>query len=256
MSAVCPLVLVLQIAASQAGSPVYERSASIGPIRLSHSDLLGLLSRVKTVVGPPQSRESVRLRLESRSGSVTISEWPSLVALASVPDVSNQVVFTLQRPDSPVSEIVLRLGDFSRTLQVSGTSSGSVDAVSRLVLGDLEPRAVWLGGADVRNWLFLPFLMALGVGAVASMWSLAERKWKLAPWFWAGELFLVLLLVIPRWDEILPGTALYRGSPSFLTRHTAEISCAGVILTIAFGVFSVWQYRRRKKAGRNPLQTP
>jgi len=60
----------------------------------------------------------------------------------------------------------------------------------------------------------------------------------------------LLFLVIPPWHEILPGTALYRGSPSLLTQYAEEISFAGVVLTLAFGALGVWQYRHRRNRKR------
>jgi hypothetical protein len=145
-----------------------------------------------------------------------------------------------------VSSVVLQLGDFSNTLDVSGSSPGNVDALSRLIVGDLATHKGWLGGGGLRAFLAVPLVFAISYLLVALAFAVESNR-RLALQLSIWLIGSVGLLAIPRWNHILPGAALYRGSPSFLVRYSAEISFAGVLLTVVFGLLGVLLSKRRRK---------
>src|SRR5712692_2207672 len=97
LTALHAVFLALPLATILPSPPSYERSESLGAVRLTHSDLLQLITRVQTVLGPAEPTDLVRLKLDSGSSGVTIDGWPTAASIAAAPDVAYQVLFTYQR---------------------------------------------------------------------------------------------------------------------------------------------------------------
>ena len=135
---------------------IFSRSTSFCPLDLTYEDLAVIIRRLRDVsekANRTGERQSVRERLSLAGGStkLELSTDFSEGSLTQGPQLATDVLYLFIQDNAPISEITLRLGDYSRELTVSGTDRTQVEGLILLVSEDFAKRGCSFGGSSKRS---------------------------------------------------------------------------------------------------------
>jgi hypothetical protein len=207
----------------------FSQSRDLPALRLAASDLDTILLETHAIIasangsssdqGP--ARESVKLGI--RGHEIEIPHF-SLASSVAFPKEVFKFSYIYNRPDKPISSVIIDLGDYSRRLSVTGKAADQVEAISNLIEKDLLRYSTPIGGAPFRRLagvcLAVGLLISLGLGG-AYWWR--SRAYGALGMLTCSTVGLLLVLLLP-WDRYLPGFALYQNySPFLLVRYAPQI---------------------------------
>jgi hypothetical protein len=238
--------------------PIYTRKLGLPPIRMSYSDLSSTLETVSALLnkantGITEDWRSEKLQLEGEGPGLTVSNSFGREILERGPTVAYRASYSFLvgvRQPAPISSVQIDLRDFSRELSVEGADLDQVEAIFAVAAARLSNHATVFGGfwAKTIGSLFLVFA---GIGLIVhALPPNSLRGWTRWLSLTAGILIAGGNFVLP-WSELLPGTAVYAGDASIIVRRQAEISLAGVLLTVllsATGYYISWRLAKRRPA--------
>jgi hypothetical protein len=238
------LCVVTHVHAQQ--TQTYARKVHLSPMRMSYDDLAVVIRQLRSLVNTANGSIKAddryitdRLRIVASGRELTVERFSDAKAIQNAPARSTRVSYTYQAAsEAPISSVDIELADFSRDIEVKGTSPAQVDAITAMLVTHLSEAATMFGGwgfrlaAGLTAYVFIGLLLALPRLAnvpkvVATTASLIALALMTAVW------------VLP-WDDWFPGTAAYAGDVSFLTRYGPEISAIGVVLSVLLFVIGPW----------------
>jgi hypothetical protein len=218
---------------SMGAEPKFSRSTALCPLDLTYAEFAAAISRIREYsaaanrnVEQRSARES--LSLEGGSTKLEMSSDFSERSLTQGPQLATDVWYRFSQEDAPISEVTLRLGDYSRELTVSGLDRTQVEGLILLASEDFVRFGCSFGGSSKR--------LLAGLGLVALVAVLASIAISPIPLHSAARLALLLtaavtypaVLFFP-WDKWLPGTAIRAARVSLLERNAAVIGFVGTL---------------------------
>jgi hypothetical protein len=220
----------------------YTRYRDLGPIRMGQDDLVEAIRKIQDKLRVANGASSTNpstapiefLQL-SDEDEIKVAEngLRSWGFLARAPRLTLDVHYHyILETDAPITRIDLVLADDSRVLSVTGQSENEVNALSALLMEELNKHTVSLAGPVFRIVLWVMLMVFLFAVSLLIQWkhnSFGLRTqiihvpvvlflWCLAAW-----------LPAERW---FPGTAVFQGDPSFANRNAGLIGLIGLIITI------------------------
>jgi len=251
VAAVWMFLVILQTGASTMAA-TYSRSAQLTPVRMSQSELLSIVGRIRAFVDfanrdiEPE-RRSEKFELEGGPSKLVLTGRFGASELAGAPEFATRVLYWYRvNRDAPISDVSIWLSDYSRELAVEGTSREQVEALVSLMSQDLGARSIPFGGRMQRLFGGL-VLMLVGWGVVALSNLARNRRIQIA--LMVSGLLLVLCTIVLPWSDWLPGTAVYPGDASWLVRNSPFLSLLGVVLTLVTFVLSTAYSAYKGKRG-------
>jgi len=223
------LCLSLAALSLSAKSAEFSESRTLPPLKLSATDLDTILYKVHASIasanGATGDEESAResVKLGVRGHEIEIPHF-SLASSVAFPKELFKFSYSYNRPDKPISSVIIDLDDYSRRVSVTGTAEDQVKAASDMFEKDLLPFSTAIGGALFRRvtglCLTVIFLASLGIGGA---WWLRTRTHNALVMLICSIVGLLLVFLLP-WHRYLPGFALYQSySPFLLIRHAPQI---------------------------------
>jgi hypothetical protein len=239
---------------SYAAGPEYTMEISLHPLRMSVNDLSSLLLKVRHFISAIPNINGATLAdelvLSDGLRRFQVKGDYSISTLRSAPEVAQKASYYFSASSGAVTRISLDLGDYGRTISVSGDNQEQVEALAQLLYSDLQMRETWFGGIFMRLTLCavllaFGFLVPLRLKRTASQVSLSL-------------LFMVSAYYVGFNDNLFPGTLIFKDSPSFVTRYSAEISFVGAILSFVGIVVPLVLsgFKHSKSAGELAKTTP
>lgn len=223
------LCLSLTAASLCAKNTEFSESRNLPPLKLSAADLDRILHKTHAFVasanglaGDDESaRESVKLGVRGRE--IEIPHF-SLASSVAFPKEIFKFSYIYNRPDKPISSVIIDLSDDSRHVSVIGESEDQVKAASNLIEKDLRSFSATIGGASFRRvagvCLTVVFLASLGLSGA---WWWRTQTDNALVMLICSTVGLLLVLLLP-WPRYLPGFALYQSySPFPLIRYAPQI---------------------------------
>jgi hypothetical protein len=212
-----------------AKTPEFSENRTLPPLKVSAPDPDAILHKSQAFVASANgsagdqgsARESVKLGV--RGHEIEIPHF-SLSSSVAFPREIFKFSYTYNRPDGPISSVTIDLGDYSRSVSVTGEVEDQVRATSNLIEKDLLRYSNVIGGAPFRHLagvcLVVVFLVFLGVNGA---WWWRTRLFNALGMLICSAIGLSLVLLLP-WDRYLPGFALYQSySPFLLIRYAPQI---------------------------------
>jgi hypothetical protein len=207
----------------------FSANRTLPPLKLSAADLDTILRKTQTLVaaanGPASDEESAResVKLGVRGYEIEIPHF-SLASSVAFPRELFKFSYVYNRPDKPISSVIIDLSDYSRRVSVRGEAEDQVRATSNLIEKALLRFSTTIGGATFRRvagvCLSVVFLTFLGL---SSAWWWRTRVSSALNMLICSSLGLFLVLLLP-WERYLPGFALYQSySPFLLIRYAPQI---------------------------------
>jgi|GEM_PF-4406393 len=147
----------------------------------------------------------------------------------------------------PIQSINIDLTDSSRTISVAGTSQEQVGAISAQVFDSFSDYQVTMSGNGFRSFL-AGIANVLGALLLGLGYAVFDTKWVLALSSSIVGAIVLCLLHFVSWQELLPGTLVTEQDPSFAIRFAPEISIAGLLFTVVFGLLAVVPLLRSNEA--------
>lgn len=247
------LVLLLPAAYAEA-QPSYRRTAAIPPVRLSQAELAGIVEGVQKIVtranseAPSDAPDRLDLSLSDGQHEISIQLPEHAGQLQRAPGTSTRLSVSFWRKNAPIAQVMIILADYSRSIEVAGTSPEQVDALMAYLETELLSYRTWIGGPLFRWGLYvLLYLVFLQVFVfIMISYSVPEKVG--APL--AGVLApvpVVLLVWLLPFDGWLPGTAIVAGEASLLVRWAPGLTLVGAVLT-AIGLFIPVALMLRRRA--------
>jgi hypothetical protein len=212
-----------------AKSAEFSENRTLPPLKLSAADLDNVLHNtaafIASVNGAASDQESARegVKLGIRGHEIEIPHF-SLATSVAFPKEIFKFSYSYNRPDKPVSSVMIDLGDYSRRVLVTGKAEDQVRATSNLIEKDLRRFSTTIGGAVFRRvagvCLTVVFLAFLSLGGA---WWWRSRTYNALSMLICSIVGLLLVLLLP-WNRYLPGFALYQShSPFPLIRYAPQI---------------------------------
>ena len=219
----------------------FSESVELSPIRSTYSSVYKTVSRVRTLVAQANSGDSAKYESETlllvRGGSkLELPKGFQEDALDRAPEVANSIWYEYKniKDGASISEVEIRLGDGSRTVTVEGSSKEQVDALIGIIDDDFHKMRGIFGGADQRYivgvFLYIIIIIILVIGWGFLMYGGPNEDLGFVFFVFAIALFLMIFAI--NWEKWFPGTAIFAGEPSILTRYSHIISLLGLIVTI------------------------
>jgi hypothetical protein len=240
---ICFLLLALSTCCDSSAQTFRRRSESPS-VRLSYNDLTGIVERTRELIKTSNASFSASyespheyLDIDDGQAQVEITHDFSPASLGSAPEVAYSVRYQYKYANAPVSSVEFTLADYSRSVAVEGQSRTDVDAISNLILSDLNKYSVSFSGPGFRTggslalMVFSYCLIFFGV---------------LAPLSKRGRIVLIGLALciwvafysVP-WTEWLPGTAVYSGDASWFKRNSPVLTFIGALLPVFTSISGV-----------------
>jgi len=231
----------------------FSDSRDLPPLRLAAANLDTILLKTQSLIaasnGPSSEQDSGResVKLGVRGHEIEIAHF-SLASSVAFPREVLRFSYTYNRPDKPISSVIIDLGDYSRHVSVTGDAEGQVKATSNLIEKDLRRFSTPIGGASFRRvaGLCLAVVFLASIGLSGARWF-RTRAYNALGMLVCSGLGLLLLLLVP-WHRYLAGFAMYQSySPFFLIRHAALIFFLSLIATLLGIPLSYFLPRWRKR---------
>jgi hypothetical protein len=221
--------LSLVIASLFAKNSEFSQNRDLPPLRLAATDLDTILHKTHALIaaanGPATEEASAResVKLGVRGHEIEILHF-SLASSVAFPKEVLKFSYVYNRPDKPISSVIIDLGDYSRRVSVTGKAEDQVRATSNLIEKDLLRFSTPIGGATFRRvagvCLSVAFLTFFGLSGA---WWWRTRLYNALGMLICSAVGLLLVLLLP-WHRYLPGFALYQSySPFLLIRYAPQI---------------------------------
>jgi hypothetical protein len=230
--------LSLAIASLFAKNSEFSQNRDLPPLRLAAADLDTILHKTHALIAAANgsateeasARESVKLGV--RGHEIEILHF-SLASSVAFPKEVFKFSYVYNRPDKPISSVIIDLGDYSRLVSVTGEAEAQVKATSNLIEKDLLRFSTPVGGATFRRvagvCLSVAFLTFFGLSGA---WWWRTRLYNALGMLICSALGLLLVLFVP-WHRYLPGFALYQSySPFLLIRYAPQIFFLSLLATL------------------------
>ena len=154
----------------------------------------------------------------------------------------------IRDPGTPISSVIIDLGDYSRHVSVTGDAEDQVQSTSDLIEKDLRRFSTPIGGASFRRvaglCLAVVFLASIGLSGA---WWLRTRVYNALGMLICSTFGLLLVLLLP-WDRYLPGFALYQSySPFLLIRYAPQVFFLILVATLVGIPLLYFLPRRRER---------
>lgn len=242
--------------------PVYAKSASLPPIRVTYSDLEAVLTKASTFIiaanasGTGAFRET--MNVQEGESSVEISGHSFKGANVQLLKIANQFRYGAHwkwsdpwiDSNAPISNVTLDFSDFSRTVKVEGSSPEQVDALFALLKNDLIGLSAQLGGRSFRSTSGLVvFFLSFYSSIMFAVYLFRTKRLRLLWPLLFSLVTLILLIAIP-FDRILAGFSLSELDPSFVVRYASEISLFGVLVSLVAIPLSYFLPKRSTPEGK------
>ena len=240
------LCLSLTAGSLSAKSEEFSEHRTLPPLKLSATDLDAVLHKTQAFIaaanGSARDQESAResVKLGIRGHEIEIPHF-SLASSVAFPRELFKFSYIYNRPDKPISSVIIDLGDYSRRVSVTGEVEDQVKATSTLIEKQLLRFSTTIGGAPFRRvagvCLVAVFLVFLGLSGA---WWWRTRLYNPLGMLICSTVGLSLVLLVP-WHRYLPGFALYQSySPFLLIRYAPQIfffSLVAALLGIPLSYF-------------------
>jgi hypothetical protein len=229
-----------------AKSAEFSEHRTLPPLRLSAADLDTILHKTQAFIASANrsagdqefARESVKLGV--RGHEIEIPHF-SLASSVAFPRELFKFSYIYNRPDKPISSVIIDLSDYSRRVSVTGEAGDQVKAISNLIEKDLLRFSTTTGGASFRRvtgvCLTVVFLASAGL---SGSWWWRTRAYSALGMLICSAIGLLLVLLIP-WHRYLPGFVLYQSySPFLLIKYAPQIfflSLVAALLGIPLSYF-------------------
>ena len=230
----------------------FSQSRNLPPLRLAAADLDTILLKTQALIaeanGPSSEQDSGRETVKLGVGEHEIAiPHRSLASSVAFPKELFRFCYTYDRPNKPISSVILDFSDYSRQVSVTGQAADRVEALSKHVEKDVLHYSTVIGGATFRQvagvCLSLTFLASL----IVSRYWWNTRTYTALGMLVCSGLGILLLLLVP-WHRYLAGFALYQSySPFFLIRHAALIFFFSLVATLLGIPLSYFLPRWRKR---------
>ncbi len=234
---------------SVAAQPVFTQTAAFCPIDLSYQQLSSLIGRIRDLTQKANAGAADSPLIDSVSIEAVGTKFEaegdfSLATLSQGPEVATSVRYSYNHRKQPITEVVLQLSDYSRSVSVAGSDKIQVDSLLSLVSSDLNRLGCSLGGSSHRTLggLALMFTILLLTSVLQAVPSGRVR----AAFLTIAVVNLVSLIALP-WPDWLPGTAVRVVEASFLSRNASLIGFVGTLAGLVSLVVSVVPYFNRKQ---------
>ena len=235
----------------------FSENRALPPLKLSAADLDIFLHKTQAFIasanGPAGGEGSPRhsVKLGVRGHEIEIPHF-SLASSVAFPKEVFKFSYTYTRPGTPISYVIIDLGDYSRHVSVTGDAEDQVQSTSNLIEKDLRRFSTPIGGASFRRvaglCLAVVFLASIGLSGA---WWLRTRVYNALGMLICSTIGLLLVLLLP-WNRYLPGFALYQSySPFLLIRYAPQVFFLILVATLVGIPLSYFLPRRRE---RHPLQ--
>ena len=232
------LFLSVATTSLSAKSGEFSRVRDLPPLKLAAADLDTTLhkahARIAEANGPSAEQDSAResVKLGVRGHEIEIPHF-SIASSVAFPKELFKFSYTYNRPDKPISSVIIDLGDYSRRVSVTGESEDQVKATSDLIEKDLRRFSTTIGGASFRRvaglCLAVVFLASLGLSGA---WWWRSRTYNALGMLICSTVGLLLVLLLP-WNRYLPGFALHQSySPFLLIRYAPQIFFLGLVVSL------------------------
>ncbi len=238
----------------------HSRTASFSTIRASHSEIFAAVERVRAFVHRANSDQdqgyaSESLLLSGGGSELKLDRGFSQEDLSGGPRPASRIWYEYSNLSSPISQVDIDLGDYSREIEVEGTSQEQVDALLAMLTNDVDRLESGFGGFGHR---FAGGTVLLLVGAVlAGIASTPNPLKGMARWlvFVLGIAFQISIWVLP-WVMWFPGTLVLPESTPFLERNGPFISLLGLLLTLGTVSIPIGRSILSARRGSTQDQTP
>lgn len=249
------IALVL-LTASVSPAQTFTQTRHEPPVKLSYDDVVSMLQRVEQLIktsnssySQPFSKPAQSLTVGNGDDELSLSSDISLSSLQSAPSIAYEIDYDyVYDAGAPVSRIAIYLDDYQRRIAVSGSSQAAVDAITDLVVNDLSEHASTCSGPFARTCIGVAFVtlasLFIPIVFVPLFKTLRDQILVIV----VAILVMNIVLWAPPWNHWLAGTAVYKGDPSFLARHSAEISFWGLVLAAIPLV--IWLVDKLRKANQ------
>ncbi|HVS25943.1 MAG TPA: hypothetical protein VHE58_01330 [Burkholderiales bacterium] len=225
---------------ASADEPIYTKSASLPPIRITYLNLQSVLDKSASLMTSANAVSATRpftekLRLKHGEFQVEVSGHQLQGSKAKVPKVTSELVYTASAyalDAVPVATVSLLFYDHDRKLTVEGRSPEQVDAVFASLKSDFLTLTTPFGGSTFRTWsgVFI-WIVCSTVALLGSLhWLSTRHSSAVLPTAFA-YLSLGLLFFLP-FEDFLAGFSVSEFDPSFASRYGPEISLGGLVLSV------------------------
>lgn len=245
-------LFLIMCVASLAYAATHSRVAEFDTIRASHSEIAQLVSRVRAFVTKANFDDAEAARDDFGSESLKFSDEKAeleleqdfdVEAISAGPKAVTRVVYSYYNSSSPISQVIIELGDFDREVIVKGTAAEQVDALLALITADIRELEGGFGGYGDRALGGL-VLWLLGTGVAISA-AILPGVWR---WIGlVGGLATQFSIWILPWSSWLPGTLVRAENISFLEKNAALITFAGLLITAISVVVSLVMFFAKRK---------
>ena len=231
----------------------FSENRTLPPLKLSAADLDIILHKTQAFIASANglagdegsARHSVKLGV--RGHEIEIPHF-SLASSVAFPKEVFKFSYTYTRPGTPISSVIIDLGDYSRHVSVTGDAEDQVQATSNLIEKDLRRFSTPIGGASFRRvaGLCLVVVFLASIGLSGAWWS-RTRGYNALGMLICSTFGLLLVLLLP-WDRFLPGFALYQSySPFLLIRYAPQVFFLILVATLVGIPLSYFLPRRRER---------
>jgi hypothetical protein len=209
-------------------------------VRMSLADVATLLEKARgflSASGSLKDRTTDTLTLSDGVRRFQLANDFSPTALKGAPNFSDEFSYSFIASAGPVTGVSIDLSDFRRRVSVKGPNQAQVEALAQLLQAEFQDHVTHAAGPTAR--LVVAIILIL-IGFILINYY-EGRYWLLG----VGALILLMGfgMVFNTGDFWLPGVAIYRGSPDFLTRYEKELTLFGLILGIAALGVHLWHLK-------------
>ncbi len=236
MNVRCALVgvaslVAIAFAASPTQAQEVSRTARVSPVRLTYTDLAGLVVKAHEFVRVANASAKQEIRRESMTvkgalASLKLEDDFSAKAFEDAPPVAYSVRYYYESPEAPISSIDLDLEDFSREITVQGRSPDQVLALLAVLTENLREHETIMGGPWFR--ILLPLLTIIGLTVFLAI-RFRQSEFVALIFYLGMVVWGISLFALP-WERWAPGTAVYPENASFLQAHSALFSLIGMLV--------------------------
>jgi hypothetical protein len=234
-------LLVCSITIAQ---PVYTKSSSLSPIRVTYDELESILSKASAFMSSVNANTATepfkeKIVLEQGESKIEIPGHNFQTSSLTLPKVATRFTYTASdifSKNVPIISISIDLDDYKRTVKVEGRSPEQVDALFALLKNDLNSLSSALGGYTFRflsGSIIFTICMCAFIIFVA-MYFQNKRRGIVLPSL-LSLLSIILLFILP-FNQILAGFSVSKFNPSFVARYAPHFSLWGFIITF-LGIF-------------------
>jgi len=218
----------------------YTKEASYCPVTMHYDSLGDLINGIRTIAKSANTEAEKfsieKLSIESSSIKIDLAKNFTKQELLNGPSNATSIRYWLSgSEDIAVSEVRLYFTDHTRSVKVSGTSKEHVNTVVLLVSNHMNETGCSVGGNRQRMFGGLAiFASAVILGLLPSMGVKLSNPASSVNFI--AIFLLYILIFVPNWESIFPGTLITISDEGFYERHSGLIS----VLGLAAGILSIF----------------